>query len=198
MRGEDCRQAKIQKLFLLFSSVVSPFSMAYHCATYTSIWCFSPIHPSSSSLVQSWPCTKRHFWFGCEALSFPSTNRELIGWVRRTPAMTRTLPKIHSVIFYSPFLFFFPKFFPTPHRAPFTADTEKKKNVERKSIYVTRQVSESLFPVIFTVNTSTFNSLKLTRFVIFIRWIFRVCEGGPPPLLFDSCGVYLSPSLSLS
>ena len=76
---------------------------------------------------------------------------------------------------------FFPKFFPTPHRAPFTADTEKKKNVERKSIYVTRQVSESLFPVIFTVNTSTFNSLKLTRFVIFIRWIFRVCEGGPPP-----------------
>ena len=70
--------------FFFFPRSSHPFSIAYHCATYTSIWYFSSIHPSSSSLVQSWPCTKRHFWFGSEALSFPSTNRELIGWVRHT------------------------------------------------------------------------------------------------------------------
>lgn len=176
MRGEDCRQAKnFKKSFSSSFSLLRSCLLSVHSPIIAqliplfgvSLW---PIHPSSSSLVQSWPCTKRHFWFGSEALSFPSTNRELIGWVRHTgnDEDASKKKKKKSEFLFTKFLFFRNSFQPTP----FTADT-KQKNVERKSIYVTWQVSELLpppfshFVKIFFFTVSTVNSLRLTDWICY-------------------------------
>lgn len=84
------KSKKVSSFFLYFSflSVMFPFffslSLRNLCLYLVTYFEGGGIHLSSSSLVQSWPCTKRHFRFACEALSFASTNLELIGWVRHT------------------------------------------------------------------------------------------------------------------
>ncbi len=148
MRGEDCRQAKnfkksFSSSFLFFGHVsflciaLSLRNLYLYLVFLSGRFILLRLHLSNHDHVQNAifdlevkPC---HF------------HQQIVNWSDGcgTPAMTRTLRKKKKIRISIHQIFIFSKFFPTD---TFHSWHKTKKNVERKSIYVTWQVSELLPP----------------------------------------------------